>query len=237
MPPKFDSFNRPPSPKSKDGSEKWSPDSDSPPPLTPEHGFNEIHTEKVPASSKEATEDPGPVPILDRSLMQIGVASPEEKKKFLTDRKNLSPDSKIHIYHGINGGLEGALSVLDSEDHGVRQRGSSPTFCLYPVGQFWKPGDAGFRYTIQRKDVEFPGENNPAALFRVSESMDVYLLNDLEVLPVSEFGGEVLRTIRKEDVYKDEWSDEVIGERIVPLSEKEKEIANKIEQRIKELKG
>jgi len=204
-----------------------------PPPL-PQEGFQDS-----PPLQSESNEDDiaiPHIPLLDRALMSFGTLGPEKKAEFLEEKKNLPPDATIELYHGLNGGLAKALAVLESPNQGVRQM-SGPCLALYPVGQFWKPGDAGLRYSIPRRLIEFPGENLSDAKFRVDKGGAVTLMNGLETLPLTEFDGEVMRTERKEDVYEerlvgDTWTDVLVGERIVPLEEGEREAGLKIEEEI-----
>ena len=128
---------------------------------------------------------------------------------------------------------------MESPDHGVRQI-SGPCLSLYPVGQFWKPGDAGFHYSVQRKLIEFPGEQNPDAKIRVNSGGSASLI-ELEALPVAEFNGEIMRTERKEEIYENRVVEGVteevlVGERAVELTAEEKELEKKIAIKIIELK-
>lgn len=222
--------------------QSWNPTMGVPPPMTSEFGITETPTIAVEAVQENETNEESHeellLPILDRELTQIGTASPGEKAQFVESRKNLPPDAIIPLYHGLNGGLVAALGVLESPDHGVRQN-SGPTLALYPVGQFWKPGDAGFRYSIPRGSIEFPGESNSGAKFRVDEGGSVFLAGGLEALPLDQFNGEVLSVERKEDVYEKRvvnglTEDVVVGERAVRLTEKEKEDEKRIAEKIKE---
>jgi len=178
------------------------------------------------------------VPLLDRSLMQLA-RDHEKRAHFIDDLKQLSPERMVDLYHGLNGNLLNALSVIDSPDQGLRQI-SGPALSAYPIGQFWKPGDAGIKYSIPRNDIEFPGEANPDAHFRMDNEGTVLLVNGLEALPLTEFKGEILRTELKQPVYEERltdgtWTDVEIGEKTVPLSAEEKETEIKIQKKLKDL--
>lgn len=186
-------------------------------------------------------EETSSVPILNRELIKIGTESPEKKAEFVSEKRNLPAGAMIDLYHGLNGGLRAALGVLESPDHGVRQI-SGPCLQLYPVGQFWKPGDAGFHYSVPRKLFEFPGENSSDAKFRVDDDGTVSLIGGLKALSVTEFNGEVMRTERKEDIYEEQLVDGVlenvvVGEKTVELTDEEKEEETKVVKKISELKA
>jgi hypothetical protein len=221
---------------------KWNPHGTEPPPMTPEFGVVEIPTTEapVPNERKEESEEKPLIPVLDRELMSIGTRSLEQKAEFVSELSNLPPDAEVYLYHGLNGGLGAALGVLESPDHGVRQI-SGPCLSLYPVGQFWKPGDVGFRYSVPRGLVEFPGEHNLNAQIRINSLGSGLLIGDRTALPVTEFNGEVMRTDRKEDIYEERiingvTEDVSVGERTVELTDREKEEALKIMEKIAELK-
>ena len=125
-----------------------------------------------------------------------------------------------------------------------------PCLALYPVGQFWKPGDAGLHYKVFRRLLEFHGESNPDAKFYVSETGMVSLINGLEAVSVAEFNGEVMRTVGKEKIYEDDGSgdkwnpyresrgmDKVLGERVVELTDEEKGYEEKIIKKLADLKA
>lgn len=179
------------------------------------------------------------VPTLNRDLMKIGMATREEKALFVNEKKNFSSEASIDLYHGLNGGIEGALKVLESPSQGVKQI-SGPCLALYPVGQFWKPGDAGFKYSIPRGQIEFPGESNPLAQFRVDEGGTVLMINGLDTLPLSEFNGIVMTTERKRDVIQEKvidgvLEDVVVGQEVVPLTYEERKIGKEIQKKLQEL--
>jgi hypothetical protein len=159
--------------------------------------------------------------------------------EFLGAQRELSDNTPIELYHGLNGGLGKALAVLESPDEGVRQI-SGPCLAVYPVGQFWKPGDAGLRYSIPRGLIEYPGESRPDAKFRIDERGVVSMVGGLESLPLSKYNGEVIRTERKKDIVGEKVVDgfieeEIIGEEVVPLTEEEVENQKKIAKRMAEL--
>lgn len=202
------------------------------------HEFPSEFSEQTPESREE--KEIAAIPVLDRELMAMGTKSQEIKANFVDEKKSLPPDALIDFYHGINGGLEGALQVLESPERGVKQI-SGPCLSLYPVGQFWKPGDAGFHYSIPRKSIEFPDESNPEAVIRVGRDGTAWL-EGIQALPITEFNGEIMRTERKEDVYEERVVDGIteevpIGERAIELTNEEKEIAAKIVQKTAELKA
>ena len=228
-----------------DVSVSWSPESGTPPPLTSEYGYDvssetETSAKEENNEGQEGVED-FHVPILDRDLTRLGVSGQEEMDKFLSEKNSLPAESMIDIYHGLNGGLAAALAVLESPENGVKQI-SGPCLSVYPVGQFWKPGDAGFKYSISRELIEFPGESKPDAQFKIDKGGTVFLSNGLESLPITDFKAEVMRTVRKEDVVEEQldeentWRDVVVGERVVALTDKEIEVEKKIAEKIKELK-
>lgn len=179
------------------------------------------------------------VPVLDRDLMKIGMATREKKALFVNEKKNLPSDAVIDFYHGLNGTMEGALKVLESPSQGVKQI-SGPCLALYPVGQFWKPGDAGFKYSIPRNQIEFPGESNASAQFRVDEEGVVLMINGLEELPLSQFDGIVMTTERKKDIVEEKVIDGVVedivtGQEVIPLTYEERKISKEIQKKLQEL--
>jgi hypothetical protein len=186
------------------------------------------------------------IPLLDRELMKIGVDQ-EKRAEFLNELKNFTPEQTIEIYHGINGGISGALGVLESKEQGIEQR-SGPCFAVYPLGSFWKPGDAGFKYSIKRGDVEFPGESKPTAQFRMDNDGVIFLTNGLNVLSLNKFNGVVMRNIEIRDVYeKDEdgnnkaisvngeWEDLPPVKKVIGLTDEELVIEKRIQEKLKEL--
>jgi hypothetical protein len=186
------------------------------------------------------------IPILDRQLCSLGLGPggvyseewDERLAEFIDEKRSLPSDAKIDIYHGLNGGLDKALALLESPEQGVKQMGGEAAcFAIFPVGSFWKPGDAGFKYSIPRESIEFPGENKPDAKFHIDDDGVVLLVNGLDTLPLTEFNGEVMRTERKKDIYEEqeidgEWKDVLVGKEVVPLSDKEREAGLKIEEQL-----
>ena len=220
--------------------EVWDSHGTVPPPMTPEFGVAEIPTVESQVSP-ETKDEKSLIPVLDRKLIKMGTESPERKAAFVRERSELSPDAMVDLYHGLNGGLRAALGVLESPDRGVRQI-SGPALSLYPVGQFWKPGDAGFHYSVPRRLIAFPGENNPDAKIRVDEGGTAWIEGDVKALPVDEYSGEVLRTERKEDVYEEQViggvrEEVLVGERVVELTDAEKEEAAKVASKLADLKA
>lgn len=140
------------------------------------------------------------IPVLNRDLMKLGV-NHEKRGEFLNDLKDFPPEERINLYHGLNGGIGSALKILESPEHGVKQI-SGPCLSVYPVGQFWKPGGAGFKYSILRGDIEFPGESRPDAQFRMNDEGTIFLINGLDTLSLTRFDGEVMRTVATKDVYE-----------------------------------
>ena len=70
----------------------------------------------------------------------------------------------------------------------------------------------------------------------------VQLVGGLESLPITEFNGEVMRTERKVDVVEERlvdgvWEDVIVGEKVVELTDEEKEKVVKIAKKITELKS
>ena len=179
------------------------------------------------------------IPVLNRDLIKIGTASPEERSEFVNSLKNLPPGTHVDLYHGLNGGSDGALKVLDSDSRGIKQI-SGPCLAAYPVGQFWKPGDAGFKYSVPKDDIEFPGENKPSAKFRMENDGIVYMINGLTELPIDEYEGVVMRTDRKVDILEEKvedgvWRDIVVGEKTVPLTAEERKISADIQKKLQDL--
>lgn len=201
----------------------------------------EAFTEASLLDANEGNENSEEFPslgILDRDLIQMGRFDPEQMAEFLSAQRALADDVSIDLYHGLNGGLDKALVMLESPDQGVKQI-SGPCLAVYPIGQFWKPGDAGFKYSIPRGEIEYPGELRPNAKFRVDEGGVVTMVGGLESLPLSKYNGEVIRTEQKRDIIGEKVVDgfieeEVIGEEIVPLSEGEKENQKQIARRLSE---
>lgn len=199
----------------------------------------QVHTLPPEIIKAVETELSFTLPVLNRDLMNIGVASPEEKSSFVTGLKNLPEGSMIDLYHGLNGGSASALQVLDSESRGVKQI-SGPCLAAYPVGQFWKPGDAGFKYSILKDNIEFPGESKPEAKFRMYADGIVTMINGLTELPIDQYDGVVMRTERKVDVTRkelvaDEWEDVVVGEKIVPITTEERLLNKEVQKKLGEL--
>ncbi|GEM_PF-6152264 len=214
-----------------------------PPPLQEQGGETvgmNLETQDSLENESNEEEIPTPnIPTLDRELMELGTGEPEKLVEFLSEKSNLPPDANIELYHGLNGGLEGALAVLESPEQGVKQI-SGPCLAVYPVGQFWKPGGAGLKYSIPRGSIEFPGESNINAKFRIGDDGVVSLVNGIDTLPLTEFNGEVIRTDLMEDIFDEEQgfvfdsTTKPIERRIVPLSDREKEIGMKIEEKLGE---
>lgn len=179
------------------------------------------------------------LPVIDRNLMDIGVASLEEKSRFVDSLKNLPAGTIIDIYHGLNGVSFNALKVLNSESRGVKQI-SGPCLSAYPLGQFWRPGGAGFKYSISKADIEFPNESKPNAKFRMVDDGTVYMINGLTELPVDQYEGVVMRTDRKEEITEKrgidgEWKDVVVGEKTVPITDEERKINREIQKKLQEM--
>lgn len=186
------------------------------------------------------------VPILNRDLMNLGVNN-EKRAEFLNYLKNFPSEKTIDLYHGLNGGIDGALKVLESPEQGVKQI-SGPCFSVYPIGQFWKPGGAGLKYSIPRGDIEFPGESKPDAHFRMDDDGVILLVNGLDTLSLTKFDGQVMRNVATKEVYeKDEdgfnkaksvngeWVELPPIEKVVDLTEEEIKIEEKIQEKLKEL--
>jgi len=223
-----------------------------PPPLPQEHNGEAavVDNEVQDTANIESNEDEIPepnIPVLDRELCGLGLGPggvyseqwEERLAEFINEKRNLPPDATIDLYHGLNGGIEGALAVIQSPEQGVKQI-SGPCLAVYPLGQFWKPGGAGFKYSIPRESIEFPGENKSDAKFRIDDEGIVFLVNGLDTLPLTEFNGEVMRTERTEDVFAEgqdpsfDSTIEPIGKKVVPLSRQEKEVGLKIEEQLGE---
>ena len=132
-----------------------------------------------------------------------------------------------------------ALEILESQKKGVQQI-SGPCLKAFPVGQFWKPGDAGFRYAIPRSDIEFPGERRSDAKFRMDQGGTVYMINGLHALPIDEYAGEVMRTERMVDKIEERivdgvYQDVVIGQKVAPITPEERRVGRDIQRRIQQL--
>lgn len=152
----------------------------------------EDEKEKIRMAEKELASLYSKFPKLDDGLF----LEEEEKKIYIEKIKNLSPEEKVYLYHGLNsGGYDGALEILNSPTKGVEQR-SGPALSLVPVGQFWK--GVGFRYALKREQIAFPGEENPQAIVKISGEdglEDVgYIENETRSLPLDKFEAEVLRS-------------------------------------------
>lgn len=132
---------------------------------------------------------------IDNGLFKDAMGE-EGYKSFIENIKNLPPNEIVHLYHGLNsGGFETVLGILNSPSHGVEQH-SGPTLSLAPVGQFWK--GLGFRYSLQRGQIAFPGENNPNAVVKMGENgvpEDTgYIATPAGNLPLDQFEAEVMRS-------------------------------------------
>lgn len=186
------------------------------------------------------------IPLLNRDLMKLGVDR-EKRIEFLDELKSFPSEKIIDLYHGLNGGIDGALKVLESQEQGIKQI-SGPCLSVYPIGQFWKPGSAGFRYSISRGDIEFPGESKPNAQFRMDDEGVIFLVNGLDTLSLTKFDGEVVRNVATREVYeKDEdgfnkanlingeWKDLPPVEKVVHLTDEEMALEKKIKEKLKEL--
>ena len=192
---------------------------------------------------RAAEKDFPTIPVLDTRLKSLGLEEGgtysdqwnDRLAEFIEEEKNISSSGSVELYHGLNGGMEGALAVLESPEKGVQQR-SGPCLSIFPVGQFWKPGDAGFRYSVPRELIQFPGESNPGAKVRIDETGTGWLINGTEALPLTDFKGDILRTPKLKDVYRDEVehsfdsSIKPIGTELVPLTEEERETGKKIKE-------
>lgn len=194
----------------------------------------------IPAEIIQAVEHEmaATLPVLNRDLMKIGTASEEEKAAFVESIKNLPQGSSVDLYHGLNGGSLGALKILESEPYGVKQI-SGPCLAAYPVGQFWKPGDAGFKYSVNKDDIEFPGEHKANAKFRMDSNGVVFMIHGITELPLNEYTAVVMRTDRKVDVVEEKevdgfWQDVVVGEKIVPITSEERRINKSIQEKLQE---
>jgi hypothetical protein len=118
----------------------------------------------------------------------------EKYKKYIEDQKRLPPDAIVHLYHGLNsGGYKAALEILNGSSHGIEQH-SGPTLSLTPSGGFWK--GVGFRYSLRRDQIEFPGENNPNAVVRMEgDDEDTgKIVNESGSLPLDKFEAEIMRS-------------------------------------------
>lgn len=179
------------------------------------------------------------IPILDRDLTRFG-ADHEARTEFINEKKSLPSDAIVELYHGLNSNLEGALAVLESPEQGLKQK-SGPCLSVYPEGGYWKPGGAGLRYSIPRGKIEFPGETNPDAQFRMDDKGTVFMVNGLDTLSFTEFDGEVVRTEGKKTIYEtDALGDDtfnIIEEIVRPLTDKEIEAGRKIEEKLKKFSG
>lgn len=132
---------------------------------------------------------------IDDSLFK-GAMGEEGYKSFIEGIRNLPPNELVHLYHGLNsGGFESVLGILNSPSHGVEQH-SGPTLSLVPVGQFWK--GLGFRYSLRREQISFPGEENPNAVVKMGENgvpEDTgYITTPSGSLPLDQFEAEIMRS-------------------------------------------
>lgn len=179
------------------------------------------------------------IPILDRSLTRFGFDH-EARTEFINEKKSLPSDAIVELYHGLNSNLEGALAVLESPEHGLKQK-SGPCLSVYPEGGYWKPGDAGLRYSIPREKIELPGEINSGAQFRMDDTGTVFMVNGLDTLSFAEFDGEVVRTEGKKTIYEKDVTgadtDVEAGQIVRPLTDKEIEAGRKIEEKLKKFSG
>jgi hypothetical protein len=152
---------------------------------------------------------------IDLKLLRLN-NNDEEMKQYLDRQKNLPPDAIVHLYHGLKGGYENVLSVLNSPSHGIEQH-SGPTLSLIPSGAFWKPGDLGFRYALRRNQIEFSGEKNPNAVVKIGDNDRTGIIcNESKSLPLTQFEGEVMRSI---ETYPDFDAENKIKERLLQFSE------------------
>jgi hypothetical protein len=184
------------------------------------------------------------VPILDRKL--IDNDANEDKRAMLINKlKNIPASEIIKVYHGLKSDLRSALSILESQEPGVKQI-SGPCLSLSPSGAYWPPGSTGFEYSLLRGDIEFPGENNKGAHFRLDDMGTIHMINGLDYLPLNKYDGKILRTEGTKEVYeKDEdgfnraklingvWKDLPPVQKEILLTEEETEIEKQIQEKIK----
>lgn len=162
---------------------------------------------------------------IDNSLFRVSMGE-EKFKEYVEAQKNLPPDAIVHLYHGLNsGGYESALEILNSPGHGIQQR-SGPTVSLVPVGQFWK--GVGFRYSLRRDQIAFPGEENPKAVVRMQldshgDESDGIIISESGSLPLDQFDAEIMRS---QFANASPETEKEIIERLHDFSEKRAELKN-----------
>ena len=147
---------------------------------------------------------PMPLPLPELKLKDIS-KSKDEYTKYYEQIKNTKPNDDVKLYHGLkSNNLDSVLNILNSEHKGVSQI-SGPTLSLTPLGQFWNasPGNEtvpikglGICYTLKRKDICFPGENNPNAIVKMCNAVTndnaALITNATGALSLAEHRGEVL---------------------------------------------
>ncbi len=153
----------------------------------------DAHAQELRDKAWEAVDSS--VQKIDSSLFKDAMGE-EGYKSFIENIKKLPPNEIVHLYHGLNsGGYESVLEILDSPSHGVEQH-SGPTLSLVPVGQFWKR--LGFRYSLKRGQIAFPGEDNPNAVVKMGENgvpEDTgYIATPSGSLPLDQFEAEIMRS-------------------------------------------
>jgi hypothetical protein len=153
---------------------------------------------------------------IDQRLLDLN-GDREKISEYIDKQKNLPPDAIVHLYHGLNGSYKTVLGVLNSSSHGVEQH-SGPTLSFIPLGQFWKKGDLGLRYSLKRSQIEFPGEKNPNAVVRIGgEYGDVgYIENESRSLPIDKFEADVMRSA---GTFPNFEMEKMISERLRQLAE------------------
>lgn len=143
----------------------------------------------------------------------------EKYREYIEEKKNLPPDAIIHLYHGLKGDdYRGVLGIINSKTHGIEQR-SGPTLSFVPFGQFWNKS-LGFRYSLRRNQIVFPGEENPNAIVRIGGEGSIkdvgYIENESGSLPLSQFEGEMMYS---KGAKIDEDAEEKINEKLHHFAE------------------
>lgn len=134
------------------------------------------------------------IPRVNKELFDLE-NDPEKFRSFYEKLKIVSPDEKIYIYHGIRSGPEGMVSILKSDEKGIKggSVGGAPTYSVFPVSSYWNQADSlGLRYSFDRKTVKFPGEEETLdTLIQIDDKGLVYIKEGLTHLSLVDFKGEV----------------------------------------------
>jgi len=148
------------------------------------------------ATNFEKEKDKSEFKKLDENLLKLTMDA-EGLGKYIEEIRNLPPDDMVDLYNGFNnGGYDVALDILNGAAKGLEQR-SGPCVSLTPIGQFWK--GVGFKYSLRRDQIKFPGEDNPNAVIEMTAGLEGIpdtgsIINEIGSLPLDQFEAEIVRS-------------------------------------------